>query len=144
MNTIFKTTKRVTFREADPAQIMFFGNIYGFAHDAFEEFIVHAGFTWEEWFRTRDFMVPIRHSEAEYLSPFFPGKSYDIHVTVEKLGTTSFSMNYLFTHGAKTHAIVRMTHVVLDQKTKEKMPIPELFLNRLKPFLAPAKESSHV
>lgn len=144
MNTIFKTTKRVTFREADPAQIMFFGNIFGFAHDAFEEFIVHAGFTWDEWFRTKEFMVPIRHSEAEYLNPFIPGKIYDIAVTIEKIGTTSFTMRYQFSKGQKIHAIVQMTHVVLDQKTKEKMQIPELFIQRLNPYLLSTKASDHV
>ncbi|HWU44058.1 MAG TPA: hypothetical protein VN132_11490, partial [Bdellovibrio sp.] len=61
MNQVFKTKKTLTFREADPAKIMFFGNIFGFAHDAFEQFIVEAGYTWKEYFHNTDYAIPLRH-----------------------------------------------------------------------------------
>ncbi|MEN0058787.1 MAG: hypothetical protein AAGB31_08125 [Bdellovibrio sp.] len=67
MNQIFRTKKTLTFKEADPAGIMFFGNIFGFAHDAFEEFIVAAGYSHREWFKQKDFLIPIRHTASDYL-----------------------------------------------------------------------------
>lgn len=135
MNKVFRTKKTLTFREADPAKIMFFGNIYGFAHDAFEQFIIEAGFTWKEYFHDPNYAIPLRHSEANYLAPFFPGDTYDIAVTVASFGETSFKMKYVFTQGNKTHAVVTMVHSVLDLKTKQKAAIPEVFKQRFGQYL---------
>jgi acyl-CoA thioester hydrolase/1,4-dihydroxy-2-naphthoyl-CoA hydrolase len=135
MNQIFHTKKTLTFREADPAKIMFFGNILGFAHDAFEEFIIAAGYTWKEWFHNTDYMIPIRHTEADFLSPFFPGETYDIAVTIESFGSTSFKMKYVFSQNGRQHSVVTMVHSVLDGKTKQKTALPAIMKSRLEKFL---------
>lgn len=135
MNKVFRTKKTITFREADPAKIMFFGNIYGFAHDAFEQFIIEAGFTWKEYFQDPNYAIPLRHSDANYLAPFFPGETYDIAVTVASFGETSFKMKYVFSQGAKTHAVVTMVHAMLDLKTKQKTAVPELYKQRFGQYL---------
>ncbi|MFM6926928.1 MAG: acyl-CoA thioesterase [Bdellovibrio sp.] len=135
MNKVFRTKKTLTFREADPAKIMFFGNIYGIAHDAFEQFILDAGFTWKEYFNDPNHAIPLRHSEANYLAPFFPGETYEIAVTLASFGETSFKMKYVFTQGDKTHAVVTMVHSVLDLKTKQKTAIPETFKQRFGQYL---------
>lgn len=137
MNQVFRTKKIITFREADPARIMFFGNIFAFAHDAFEEFLVGAGFTWKEWFHNTDYMIPIRHTEANFLAPFFPGETYEVLCTVESFGATSFKMKYNFVQSGKTHAVVTMVHSVLDAKTKQKIGLPFSIKSRLEKFLEP-------
>lgn len=139
-NQIFKTHKKVTFKESDAAGIMFFGNIFGFAHDAFEEFIVAAGYTWKEWFHNPDFMIPIRHTDADYTAPFRPGETYDIVVSVASFGETSFKMKYVFSHQNRTHAVVTMVHSVLDSKTKSKAALPFTMKTRLEKYL---EGSSH-
>jgi acyl-CoA thioester hydrolase/1,4-dihydroxy-2-naphthoyl-CoA hydrolase len=135
MNQIFRTKKTITFREADPAKIMFFGNIFGFAHDAFEEFIVAAGMTWKEYFHHPDYAIPLRQTEANYLAPFFPGETYEIAVSVESFGETSYKMKYVFSKDGKTHAIVTMVHSVLDMKTKQKTKLPDFIKNRFSKYL---------
>lgn len=129
---------RIKFREADPAQIMYFANLFSFAHDAFEEFIVTAGYKWEEWFSPREHLIPIRHAEANYKSPFIPGQLYDIDVSVESFGTTSFKMKYVFTRNNQLHATVTMVHSVLNPQTQQKMTLPPLVKQRLTPFLETA------
>lgn len=135
MNKVFRTQKTLTFKEADPAGIMFFGNIFGFAHDAFEPFIVEAGYTYQEWFGQRDVIIPIRHTEADFKSPFRPGQTYDIAVTVASFGETSFKMRYVFTQKEKLHGTVTMVHSVLDGKTHQKLALPALMKSRLEPYL---------
>ena len=137
MNQTFRTKKTVTFREADPAGIMFFGNIFAFAHDAFEEFIRAAGYQYAEWFRQRDFLIPIRHTEGDFMIPFVPGDTYDVSVTVASFGQTSFKMKYAFTQDGRNFAIVTMVHAVLDGKTMQKTSIPFVMKSRLEPFLEP-------
>lgn len=135
MNKVFRTKKTVTFKEADPAGIMFFGNIFGFAHDSFEEFIVAAGYTWDEWFGTEDLMIPIRHTEANFFAPFEPGKTFDVSIVVASFGETSFKMKYTFSREDKTHSVVTMVHSVLDAKSKQKRSLPSLMKSRLEPYL---------
>lgn len=142
MNQVFHTKKTLTFREADPVGIMFFGNIFAFAHDAFEEFIVAAGYTYEEWFGQQEQIIPIRHTDANYLAPFHPGKTYDIAVTVGKIGETSFQMKYTFSKDGKDHAVVTMTHAVADKLTMKKAKVPDLVRTRLQPYLeVPGQEA---
>lgn len=148
MNQIFRTSKRLTFRESDPIGIMFFGNIYGFAHDAFEEFIVAAGYKYEEWFKEKEYLIPIRHSEADFFAPFIPGQSYDVLVTVASFGETSFKMKYVFSQkdnaqNEKIHAVVTMVHSVVAAKTMQKAPLPELMKTRLQPYLQSPTQGSN-
>lgn len=136
MNQVFRTKKTLTFKEADPAGIMFFGNIFGIAHDAFEEFIVAAGYSWEEWFKTQDYIIPIRHTEANFLAPFFPGQTYDLSATVSKMSQNSFTMRYELSKNSLSHAIVTMVHTVVDAKTKQKSALPPLMRTRLENYLS--------
>jgi acyl-CoA thioester hydrolase/1,4-dihydroxy-2-naphthoyl-CoA hydrolase len=131
----FKKEFQVRFREADPAGIGYFANVFSFAHDAFEDFIQAAGFSWKEWFQTKEYIVPIRHTECNFMRPFLPGENYQIAVSVAKLGDSSFQMKYQFLQGPNQHAEVRMTHVFLDAKSKQKISVPDLVRNRLKVYL---------
>lgn len=135
MARVFQTTKTLTFRECDPAGIMFFGNIFGIAHDAFEEFIVEAGYQYNEWFKQSHFIIPIRHTECDYLAPFRAGQSYDITVSVSSFGTSSFRMKYQFSQNGKPHAVVQMVHSVLEYPSFKKIPLPEMIQSRLAPYL---------
>ena len=135
MTRVFQTSKTLTFRECDPAGIMFFGNIFGVAHDAFEEFIVEAGYTYNEWFKQKDHIIPIRHTEADFLAPFRAGETYDIQVTVASFGETSFKMKYHFFQKGKSHAVVHMVHAVLEYPSFKKSALPSVMKTRLESFL---------
>lgn len=135
MSLKFQTQIRLKFRDADPAQIMYFANIFSLAHDAFEEFIVKAGYKYDEWFTKDHHMIPIRHAEADYKAPLVPGNVYTVSVQVINLGTTSFKMKYSFESQGKLHATVQMVHAVLDPHTKQKMPLPTVMRQRLSTYL---------
>src|SRR5437868_4021429 len=124
MSLNFKTQIRIKFREADPAQIMYFANVFSLAHDTFEEFIVAAGYKYREWFSPDHHMIPIRHVEADYKAPFVPGQTYEVTAVVAHIGETSFKMAYKFEQNGKLHATVFMVHAVLDPQTKAKMALP--------------------
>jgi acyl-CoA thioester hydrolase/1,4-dihydroxy-2-naphthoyl-CoA hydrolase len=114
---------------------MFFGNIFDFAHDAYEEFVVNSGFTWKEYFQNSDFAIPIRHAESDYRSPLFAGETYDIAITVSSFGESSFKLKYLFSKEDQIHATVHLVHAVLDLKTMKKTSVPEVIKNRFGKYL---------
>ena len=134
MTSHFKKKIQLRFREADPAGILYFGNVFSLAHDCFEDFIQAAGFTWSEWFETKEFLIPIRHAECNFLKPFLPGRRYQITVSVSKLGNSSFQMKYLFSQDQVVHADVRMTHVFLTAKGHGKISVPPHVVERLKVY----------
>lgn len=134
MATQFQKEFQLHFREADPAGIMFFGNVFSLAHDCFEDFIQAAGFTWQEWFKTTEYIVPIRHTESNYLKPFIPGDQYQITASVDRLGDSSFTMKYVFAQGTQIHAEVKMTHTFLDARSKNKISVPTTVRDRLKVY----------
>lgn len=131
---MFKTSVRIHFREADPAGILFFGNILGLTHDVFEQFIEAAGFKYSDWFERQDIIVPIRHSEVDFLAPFKPGYSYDVTASVVKISDSSFQVKYTYSSANGPHATVSMVHTYLNGKTKQKIQIPDGDRKRLEAF----------
>ncbi len=128
MAAIFQKEVPIRFSQSDQAGIMFFGNIFGLAHDCFEDFLTEAGLAWKEYFRNPEFIVPIRHTECNFLRPFFPGSSYLVQVSVRKMSETTFQMQYVFLDPKTPEspcAELRMVHTFLEAKTKKKTKIPE-------------------
>lgn len=137
---VYKTTQFISFRYADPARIMFYGNILDLTHDLFEEFIQKAGLTWKEWFEPKDWSCPIRHVSVDYLAPFLPGETYEVSIGLAKLGETSFTMKYLYSKAGSPHAKVSMVHTFTHRQKFEKMPIPPSCRKVLEPYLFEDKE----
>lgn len=131
----FNRDIQIRFREADPAGILYFGNIFSLAHDSFEEFIQAAGLPWADWFKSNPYLVPIRHAEADFLSPFFAGEKYQILTTIASISDSSFQVRYEFRSGSRIHARVKMVHTFVDNKAKTKVPVPENIKKILSPYL---------
>jgi len=132
---------QIHFRDADPAGFMYFANLFSYAHDAFESFVVHAGIPWKDWFVNNQHIVPIRHAEADYFAPLFPGEYFDVISHVESMSESTFKMHYQFWQGTKTHASVKMAHTFVNPKDMKKAKLPDDFRALLAPYLAsPSKK----
>ncbi|MBC7421612.1 MAG: acyl-CoA thioesterase [Bdellovibrio sp.] len=134
MAEVYKSQANIKFHQADPAGIMFFANVFTLAHDAYEAFIQTCGFTWKEWFLDNKYLIPIRHTEADYLRPFLAGETYEIQVRVIEFSSSSFRLQYDFLQGAHKHAVVRMVHTCIDPKTFQKSNLPDVVKTKLQPF----------
>ena len=116
----------VSFDEGDPAGISFFANAYVYAHRAYEAFMRAKGF--HDFFLGGDVIAPFVHTECDHLSPMRPGDELTVHVSVEKLGTSSMTFLYEINGASGTkHATVRMVSVFVDKQTFQKMPVPQNF-----------------
>ncbi len=133
----FSWEQRAAFDQSDPAGILFYGNYPRLAHRAIEEFIVHMGFNWEQWFANPLLGVPIRRLEVDYLSPLWAGKIYHWQVSLEKLGDSSLEFNVSVVEKSTFSlcARIRSVHVFIDLKDKKKLPIPPEFRQRLQQYL---------
>jgi acyl-CoA thioesterase FadM len=129
----------IRFRESDPAGIMWFGHILEYCHDTFEDFIVNCGISWQDWFSQSPYLVPIRHVAVDFLSPFLAGQKYQVIAGVKSFSKSSFTMQYEFKGLNTTHAQVTMVHTFLDQKTKQKISIPQEIQSKLEKFVWESK-----
>ena len=137
----FEKEIQLRFREADPAGIMFFGNIFGLAHDCFEDFIQAAGLTWNEWFHpNRGYIVPIRHAECNFLNPFRPGQKYTVRASVFNISNSSFQMKYTFFSDSKICAELKMVHTFVDSNSQQKIAVPEPIRKIFLPYLENSNE----
>lgn len=125
MSEIFKYQVTIRFHQADPAGIMYFAHVFTLAHDTYEAFIQDCGFNWQQWFTSSEFLAPIRHTECDFIRPFKAGETYDVKVEVVEFSSSSFKISYEFSKNNSKHAVVKMVHTCLDQKTFQKIEIPE-------------------
>jgi acyl-CoA thioester hydrolase/1,4-dihydroxy-2-naphthoyl-CoA hydrolase len=130
MSDTFKSQVTIKFHQADPAGIMYFAHVFTLAHDTYENFVQACGFNWKDWFLAPQYIIPIRHTECDFLRPFRAGETYDIEAEVIEFSSTSFVMSYQFSKDKNKHAIVKMVHTCLDQKTFQKTELPEAIRNQ--------------
>ncbi len=130
------TTKiKVFFYDADPAGIIFYSNIFKFAHSAYEEFMRSLK-TEKNFFFDRDYVLPIIHTEADYLQPIKPGDELEIKLEVSRLKKFSFELSYTFYNSNKEiTAKVKTVHVCVDKKNFKKIEMPEELYRKLNDIL---------
>ncbi len=142
----FTRTITVRFDEADARGILFYGRLQELAHRVFEDFVVSELVErWEDWFLNEQFLVPMRHAEADFYRPLKPGCRYEVELVVTKLGESSFEITTRFfdrTHVdralcAETHVV----HVFADAGTMKKMPIPPPIRARLQRHVADVRQA---
>lgn len=127
---------QVRMHDTDMAGILYFPRQFRFAHDALEDFVATLGYTFDQVFRKEQFVFVIVHAEADYLAPLTIGDKLEVHVKVERLGETSFVINYHMYKSDKTLAgTAKTVHVTLDSASRVKIPIPPTFRKLLEEHL---------
>jgi acyl-CoA thioester hydrolase/1,4-dihydroxy-2-naphthoyl-CoA hydrolase len=122
----------IPFHLTDAAGILFFGHVFTLAHQAFEHFVIYQlECPWTFWFQNPDWIVPIKHAEAQYIHPLQAGEECQIKLLVATLSTSSFILSSSFHQQQKVCCIVKTVHVFCHRLTKRKMLIPPFLLPRL-------------
>ncbi len=137
MSQAYKTQIKIRFHKADPAKILFFGNLLGLCHDLYEDFLQDIGIPWEDYFENPDYLIPIRHTECDFFRPLPAGENFDVEIRLSQLGETSFEFSYNFLKNEQSHAQAKKAHVFVNAQTKTKTPIPGWFREKIKPYLSP-------
>jgi 1,4-dihydroxy-2-naphthoyl-CoA hydrolase len=126
---------RVRMHDTDAAGILFFSNQFLFMHDAYEELLQEIGFPMQRLIGPESFFVPIVHAEAQFSKQLSQGDELTISVSIERIGNTSYALAYqLFTDENELAGTGKTVHVTIDRDTKEKIPLPPKFRNKLESF----------
>lgn len=135
---MFITYNKVRMHDTDMAGILYFAKQFRYVHDALEDLVEKEGFTFDFLFNNSDFVFVIVHAEADYLAPVKVGDLLEIHVEVEDLGNSSFTMSYkIFKANDTMMGKAKTVHVCLESKTRTKIPIPETLRQILEKYKKP-------
>ena len=91
---MFIAKNQVRMHDTDMAGILYFPRQFRFAHDALEDFVASEGLSFNEVFVKEKFVFVVVHAEADYLKPLQIGDKLEVHLEVERLGTSSFTISY--------------------------------------------------
>ncbi len=139
----FQREIQIRFRQADPAGILFFGNITDLIHDSFEDFLAAIGIPWAQYFANSEVALPIHHLEVKYLAPFFPGKKYSVEVVMGEIRSRSFSIHYRFwDHERGLLAEAKLVHICLHVKDQLKVSLPDSIRSPLLQYQESTKANS--
>lgn len=123
---MFIAHDKVRMHDTDMAGILYFARQFRFAHDALEDFAESEGLGFDKVFHENQFVFVIVHAEADYLQPLKVGDQLEVHLSVEKIGVTSFTISYKIYKADNILAgTVKTVHVTLDSKTRAKIAIPK-------------------
>ena len=127
----------VRFQDVDAGGVLFFGRIYDYCHQAYEEFWGSEGVDRAHFFAGAEYLVPIAHSEADYRSPIRHGERIRVRIEVARVGKASFELRYRITgtqsdprvgatdSGDSLRAEARTVHAFVERATMKPIPIPE-------------------
>lgn len=115
----------VKFHETDAARRLFFAEQLKIAHDAYEEFLCQGGLRLGDIVAKSDYSLPIVHTEADFHAPLFVGDKITVRIEVERVGKTSFTLDYTFSKAAGQEVgTVKTVHVAVDKVSGTSRRLP--------------------
>jgi 1,4-dihydroxy-2-naphthoyl-CoA hydrolase len=122
----------VRLPDTDAAGILFFGNYFRLAHDAYEAFMESIGFSLSDMITRADYLILIAHSEADYNKLLQLGDKATVELEVENIGRTSFALSYSLKDAQNNiAATIKTVHVTVDKISGDKIPLPEKLREKL-------------
>jgi 1,4-dihydroxy-2-naphthoyl-CoA hydrolase len=122
----YRVTLPVRFQDVDAAGVLFFGRIFDYCHQAYEELIASSGADRAHYFAGADFLVPIVHAEADYKFPLRHGERATIEIDVARVGRASFHLRYrVLGDAGDLRAQVVTVHAFVERATMRPIAIPE-------------------
>ena len=122
----FEASFPVRFQDVDAGGVLFFGRIYDYCHQAYEEFIGAQGVDRAHYFGRAEYLVPIVHSEADYRVPFRHGERMLIRLDVTRVGRASFTLRYhALGPTGDTRVEVTTVHAFVNKAAMKPIAIPD-------------------
>lgn len=133
---MYITKNKVRLHDMDMAGRLYFPRQFRFAYDALEDMVADEEFGLDYVFHKADFVFAVVHCEADYFGVMILGEEIDVHLNIERIGNTSFTVFYqIFRQDKTLLGTVKTVHVVIDKKKGVKMAIPDKLRNHLEKYL---------
>jgi 1,4-dihydroxy-2-naphthoyl-CoA hydrolase len=124
----FSYERTIHFPDTDAAGVVFFPNYLAICHEAYEEALAAAGMDVKAFFSDRSgVVVPVSHSEADYLRPLRVGDRVRVRLSPVRLSEVSFAIEYELTKLGpveKRAARLRTEPISISVQTRERTLLP--------------------
>ena len=120
---MFNTKIRINFYDCDPAGILFFANLFKFAHTAYEQMMESFKMSINFFDDDKD-VLPILAADSKFIKPIKAGDNIEISISVTVLKKSSFELSYSFKNEDELFAEVKTVHVCVDKSEFSKIEIP--------------------
>jgi len=125
---IFNKMVAINIGDTDATGVIFFPKLFEKCVIMLEDFL--KSFKLQKYVLTKEFLFPVVHAEADFLEPIFPYDQLDCTMSVERIGDSSITLEYVFSNASSiTVAKSKIIHVCIDGNTKQKTKLPEVFKN---------------
>ncbi len=126
----------VNFYDCDPAGIIFYANIFKYAHSNYEKMIKSFELD-HDYFVNGSYVVPIIHTQADYLKPIKSGEKIEVQTTVTNIRDASFELTHQFYDSKNVlKAKVITVHVCVDKKSFKKTNLEKTIYESLSSHLS--------
>ncbi|MEH2024225.1 acyl-CoA thioesterase [Nostoc sp.] len=121
----FTYNRTVRFQDTDAAGVVYFANILGICHEAYEESLETSSINLKDFFTNPSVAFPIVHTSVDFLRPVFVGDKLLISLIPEKIGVDKFEISYEITVVEVIVAKAITRHVCIDASSRSKQELPE-------------------
>ena len=114
-------------QDIDGARVIFFTRPLEFFHDLMMEFLAERGYPFSQVMEQDEWLMPLRHTEADYLAPLRMGDRVRVELVRVEMDETeaAFGFRMLRQSDNRVAAVGQTIHVCVDAKTFRRKPFPE-------------------
>jgi 1,4-dihydroxy-2-naphthoyl-CoA hydrolase len=121
----FIYNRTVRFQDTDAAGVVYFANILGICHEAYEKSLEASSINLKDFFTNPSVGFPIVHTSVDFLRPMFVGDKLLINLIPQKIGVEKFEITYEITVGEVIVAKAITRHVCIDANSRIKQELPD-------------------
>lgn len=112
-------------QDTDATGVLYFANQLQIGLEAFEHFMSEKGHSVGGMVCKGNFLLPIVHTEGDFLSPLTIGDKVLLKMEFTRIGTTSFTHESKFYKEGELVGTSAIVHVAFCPQKREKIPIPK-------------------
>ncbi|MBD2528527.1 acyl-CoA thioesterase [Nostoc flagelliforme FACHB-838] len=121
----FTYNRTVRFQDTDAAGVVYFANVLGICHEAYEESLEASGINLKDFFTNPSVAFPIVHASVDFLRPMFGGDKLLISLIPQKISVDKFEITYEIRVAEVVVAKAITRHVCIDASSRSKQELPD-------------------
>lgn len=141
----FRIEKKIRFQHCDPAEIVFYPQYFVLFHELIEDwFTIGLNTDYARFVSEQRLGVPTVRIECEFLRPSKMGDLLDLRLLVQRLGSSSLSLEISAYSGDELRVRVHQVVVLFSMDSRQPVPIPSTLRAQMMHFAVPATDASQM